>query len=146
MYIVQVSSLNMAVKRHNKDRLWSLKYFAGFLPRPTFTRIILETIWSQNSSMSCHFQNVLDLCVQGGREPPDAMSLRYADTSLPDLLGRPRLHYANQASAMQTKPPLCRPSLHYADQASAMQTVPLLCSKRASKIEHSFFKILVLYV
>ena len=26
-----------------------------------------------------------------GREPPDAMSLRYADTSIPDLLGRPSL-------------------------------------------------------
>ena len=35
------------------------------------------------------------------------MSLRYADTSLPALLGRPSLHYA------QTKP------LH-ADQASTM--------------------------
>ena len=47
----------------------------------------------------------------------DAMSLRYADTSLPELLGRFSLqHYANQASAMQTKPPLC-----YADRASAMQ-------------------------
>ena len=43
----------------------------------------------------------------GGREPPDAMSLRYADTSLPDLLGRLSLHYAYQASAMQTVPPLC---------------------------------------
>ena len=55
-----------------------------------------------------------------GREPLDAMSLRYADTSLTDLLGRPNLHYA--------------------DQASAMQTVPLLCNKRASTIQHSFFK------
>ena len=36
-----------------------------------------------------------------GREPPDAMSLRNADTSLPDLLGRPSLQYADQASAMQ---------------------------------------------
>ena len=44
-----------------------------------------------------------------GREPPDAMSLHYADRSLPDLLGRS--------------------SLNYADQALAMQTVPLLCSK-----------------
>ena len=26
---------------------------------------------------------------QGGREPPDAMSLHYADTSLPDFLDRP---------------------------------------------------------
>ena len=44
-------------------------------------------------------------------KPPDAMSLSYADTSLPDLLGRP-------ASNMQTKPPLC--------------------SKQASTIQHSF--------
>ena len=28
------------------------------------------------------------------REPPDSMSLRYADSSLPDVLGRPRLRYA----------------------------------------------------
>ena len=40
---------------------------------------------------------------------------------------RPSLHYADQASAMQTKPPLCRLSLCYADQVSAMQTKPLLC-------------------
>ena len=52
------------------------------------------------------------------------MSLHYADTSLPDLLGRS--------------------SLNYADQAPAMQTVPLLCSKWASTLQHSFFKILVL--
>ena len=32
--------------------------------------------------------------VMWGREPPDAMSPRYADTSLPDLLGRPNLRYA----------------------------------------------------
>ena len=50
------------------------------------------------------------LSIWEGREPPDTMSLRYADTSLPDVLGR-----------MQTKPPLCKPSLHYADCASAMQ-------------------------
>ena len=33
-------------------------------------------------------------CLQGGREPPDAMSLRYEGTSLLDLLGRPSLSYA----------------------------------------------------
>ena len=60
------------------------------------------------------------MTVRVGREPPDAMSLRYADTSLPDLLGRP--------------------SLHYADQASALQTVPPLFSKQASTILLSFFK------
>ena len=32
--------------------------------------------------------------VSRGREPPDAISLRYADTSLPDLLGRLSLRYA----------------------------------------------------
>ena len=47
-----------------------------------------------------------------GREPTDAMSLPYADTSHPDLLGRM--------------------SLHYADQGSAMRPEHLLCSKRAS--------------
>ena len=30
---------------------------------------------------------------RGRGEPPEAMSLRYADTSLPDLLGRPSLRY-----------------------------------------------------
>ena len=35
--------------------------------------------------------------VEGGREPPDAMSLHYADTSLPDLLGRPSLRYAEMS-------------------------------------------------
>ena len=43
-----------------------------------------------------------------GREPPDAISLRHADTSLPDLLGRPSLRCAVD------EPPLS------------------LCSKRAS--------------
>ena len=33
-------------------------------------------------------------CTKRGRELPDAMSLRYADTSLPDLLDRPSLSYA----------------------------------------------------
>ena len=32
--------------------------------------------------------------VGGGRETKDAMSLRYVDTSLPDLLGRPSLSHA----------------------------------------------------
>ena len=54
-----------------------------------------------------------------GREHPDAISLRHADTSLPYLLGRP--------------------SLHYADHASALQTVPPLCSNWASTIQHSLF-------
>ena len=38
-----------------------------------------------------------------GREPPDAMSVCQADRSLPDLLGRPSLHYADQASAMHIR-------------------------------------------
>ena len=38
--------------------------------------------------------------VARGREPRDAMSLHYADTSLPDFLGRPSLHNAEQASVM----------------------------------------------
>ena len=29
-----------------------------------------------------------------GKEPPDAMSLHYADTSLPDFFGRSSLRYA----------------------------------------------------
>ena len=36
-----------------------------------------------------------------GREPQSPMSLRYGDTSLPDFLGRPSLHYADRVSAMQ---------------------------------------------
>ena len=43
-----------------------------------------------------------------GREPPDAMSLCYADIEPPRF-------------ARQTEPPLCRQSLRYADRASAMQ-------------------------
>ena len=35
-----------------------------------------------------------------GREPPDAMSLRFVDTSLKDLLGRPSLLHAVRASAI----------------------------------------------
>jgi len=52
--------------------------------------------------------------VRQGREPSDAMSLRYADIEPPRF-------------ARQTEPPLCRPSLHYADQASTMQTKPPPC-------------------
>ena len=40
-----------------------------------------------------------------GREPPDAMSLRYADTSLPELLGRPNLRFAEMS--MRNKMCLC---------------------------------------
>ena len=53
------------------------------------------------------------------------------------------------ASAMQTSslPDLLgRPSLHYADQASAMQTGPPLCSKRASTIQHSFHLQLLCHI
>ena len=50
----------------------------------------------------------------------------YADTSLPDLLGRPSLHYADRAFTMQIKPPLW--------------------SKSASTIQHSFFKSWFLWV
>ena len=39
-----------------------------------------------------------------GGNPSDAISPCYADTSFPDLLGRPSLHYVDQASAMQTVP------------------------------------------
>ena len=60
-------------------------------------------------------------CLVRGREPPDAMSLRYADTSLQDLLGRLSL---------------------YLDQASAMQTVPPLWSKRASTIQNRFLCVM----
>ena len=47
----------------------------------------------------CHPVNVKTMTInvytgiQQGREPPDAMSLRYADMSLSDLLGRPSLRY-----------------------------------------------------
>ena len=68
-----------------------------------------------------------------GREPPDAICLRYADIE-PHRFAR------------QTEPPLCRPSLHYADQASAMQTVPPLWSKQASTIQQSVFLNLGFYV
>ena len=51
-----------------------------------------------------------------GREgTPDAMSLHYADTSLPDLLGRPSLNYADQASVMRGREPPDAMSLCYAD-------------------------------
>ena len=42
----------------------------------------------------CPNLTVQSLSLQGGREPPDAMSLRYADTSFPELL-------ADQVSALQ---------------------------------------------
>ena len=43
-----------------------------------------------------HFPRNLEryTCVMWGREPRDAMSLRYADTILPNLLGRPNFRYA----------------------------------------------------
>ena len=61
-----------------------------------------------------------------GREPPDAMSLCYADIEPPRF-------------ARQTEPPLCRQSLRYADRASAIH------GKRASTIQHSFFLNLGFY-
>ena len=38
-----------------------------------------------------------------GREPPDTMSLRYTDTSLPYLLGRPSLRYAEMSMRNTSK-------------------------------------------
>ena len=46
----------------------------------------------------------ISLCLWRWREAPDVTSLRYADTTLKDLLGRPSFHYADQTSAMQTQP------------------------------------------
>ena len=63
---------------------------------------------------------ITHMSVEGEREPSDAMSLLYADTSLSDLLGRLSLHYAHRASAMRTLSPLC--------------------SDRASTIQNSFLK------
>ena len=43
------------------------------------------------------YQNIFavyTIFIGRGREPQDTMSLRYADMSLPDLLGRPSLCYA----------------------------------------------------
>ena len=37
---------------------------------------------------------LVDTSPSRGREPQDALSLHYADMSLPDLLGRPSLRYA----------------------------------------------------
>ena len=42
-----------------------------------------------------------------GREPPDAMSLRYADTSLPELLSRPSLRFAEMSMRKHIKMCLC---------------------------------------
>ena len=64
--------------------------------------------------------------LQRGKETLDAMTLCYADTSLPDMLGRP--------------------SLHYADQAYAMQTVPSLCSERTSTMTEQLLLNLGFYV
>ena len=41
--------------------------------------------------------------VPRGREPQDAMSLRYADTSLPELLGRPSLRFAEMSMRNTSK-------------------------------------------
>ena len=43
------------------------------------------------------------MSVGRGREPPDAMSLRYADTSLPELLGRPSLRFAEMSMRNTSK-------------------------------------------
>ena len=90
--------------------------------KPNFLKRQLIDLCQLKRSVPCHFQP------QGSAHQPeggtrDAMSLCNADTSFPDLLGRL--------------------SLHYADQASAMQTVPPLCSDRAPTIQRSLFKILV---
>ena len=45
--------------------------------------------------MQAYFYTIVtQATMKWGREPPDAMSLRYADTSLPDFLDRPSLSYA----------------------------------------------------
>ena len=65
-----------------------------------------------------------------GREPPDAMSLRYADTSLPELLGRPSLSYAVMSMRITSK---C---------ACIKQEVFLnLCFKFKQKIFYKLFNI-----
>ena len=46
---------------------------------------------------------IKSLLIASEREPPDAMSLRYADTSLPALLGRPSLRYAEMSMRNTSK-------------------------------------------
>ena len=41
--------------------------------------------------------------LQRGREHPDAISLRYADTSLQELLGRPSLRFAEMSMRNTSK-------------------------------------------
>ena len=99
------------------------KYYCGILFSRDRTQRLKQKLFKELKSMEGHvlFTKVLYLskedwddliilaknCIVWGREPPNAMSLRYADTSLPNFLSRPGLHYAVQASAMQTVPPLC---------------------------------------
>ena len=46
---------------------------------------------------------IKSLLIASEREPPDAMSLRYADTSLPALLGRPSLRNAEMSMRNTSK-------------------------------------------
>jgi len=55
-----------------------------------------------NQSLDWKNQNFADF-VSWGREPPEAMSLRYADASHPDLLGRQGLWYAEMSMRNTSK-------------------------------------------
>ena len=80
--------------------LCQLYFFQEFCS--IFCWIIRTLIWSKFYSSEVWFGWVrFPILVLRGRDPPDAMSLCYADMSLPELLGRQSLHYADQASVMK---------------------------------------------
>ena len=67
-------------------------------PPPTFSS---STCFSEQWYRKNSKQGKLTSYGLGGGEPPDVMSLRHADTSLPYVLGRPSTSHAVKVSAMQ---------------------------------------------
>ena len=85
-WLPEEKKANMWQGRGNSDGSWP----------PAFPRSMCLSMFNSRFNQFTLLKELkkrLNL-TRGGREPRDAMSLRYADTSLPDLLGRPSLRYA----------------------------------------------------
>jgi len=71
--------------------------------KPGKNALIVKLLNPNRSSVNKSLDPCSRQSSQWGREPPDAMSLRYADTSLPELLGRPSLRFAEMSMCNTSK-------------------------------------------
>ena len=102
--LLSLSSLHLYLRNNEEDIVILFKSAIIFYSETT-SQII--NFLKKHLALNLKYNSIISLKItfkgQGGREPPDAMSLRYADTSLPDLLGRLSLHYTEMSMRNTSK-------------------------------------------